>query len=160
MQQSGIVKQLNGGMALVTGERASTCGSCAGKSSCATLGAWNQRTMELMVDNGLGARVGDEVVIEVPDNLVLKSAYALYGLPMLLFFAAGITAYLLADRVEGANPDLWAALSGLAAVVGYYLSGVLKKRGEAGLEARIVRIQTQASHFETSNVEINCHIVH
>jgi len=139
-------------MALITGQRASTCGSCAGKSSCSTLGAWNQRTLELLVYNDIGAKVGDEVVIEVPDSLVLKSAYRLYGLPMLLFFAAGILAYVTSQHFSMGKPDLWAALSGLGAVLAYYLSGAFSTRGEEGLDAHIVQIQTQASTY----VEISC----
>ena len=134
-------------MALITGERASTCGSCAGNSSCSTLGAWNQRTLELLVYNDLGAKVGDEVVVEVADSLVLKSAYRLYGLPMLLFFAAGILAYITSQYFGMGNPDLWAALSGLGAVLVYYLSGAFNRRGEEGLNARIVQVQTQPSTY-------------
>ena len=139
-------------MALITGERASTCGSCAGKSSCSTLGAWNQRTLELLVYNDLGAKVGDEVVVEVADSLVLKSAYRLYGLPMLLFFAAGILAYVMSHYLGIGQPDLWAALSGLVAVLGYYLSGAFHARGEEGLDAHIVQIQTPSSNV----VEFDC----
>jgi len=142
MQQIGIVQQVEGDKAWVTGDRASTCGSCAGKSSCATLGGWNQHTLELQVRNELGAKSGDEVVIEVPDHLVLKSAYKLYGLPMFFFFIAGITAYHLSDILALSKPDLWAAVSGIIAVVIYYMSGTLKKSDYAGLDAHIVHIQT------------------
>ncbi len=141
-------------MALISGERASTCGSCAGKSSCSTLGAWNQRTLELLVYNDIGARVGDEVVIEVPDSLVLKSAYRLYGLPMLLFFAAGILAYVISQYFAMGQPDLWAALSGLGGVFVYYLSGAFNSRGKASLDAHIVQIQTRSSTHETIDCPI------
>jgi sigma-E factor negative regulatory protein RseC len=146
MQQFGIVQQLLGDAAVISGERASTCGSCAGKSSCSTLGSWNQRTLELTVHNGVGAKVGDEVVIEVPDQMVLKTAWRLYGVPMLLFFAVGIAAYLLSQGLTIGNPDLWAALSGLAAVASYYVSGMYGGKREAGLEAHIVRIQTHSCY--------------
>lgn len=110
--------------------------------------------MELTVNNDLGAKVGDEVVIEVADSLVLKSAYRLYGLPMLLFFAAGVTAYLASEYFGVGKPDLWAAVSGLGAVLGYYLSGSFMGKGEAGLEARIVQIQTQHSTFDEKECPI------
>lgn len=141
MKQTGIVSEVHGRMATVSGERASSCGSCAGKSACSTLGAWNAKEMSLQAWNDAGAKVGDTVEIEVPDALLLKSAFNLYGLPMLLFIAVGAAAYLVSLRAGG-NADLWAALAGLGAVAGYYLSG-FSGRGGAGLEARIVRIQTQ-----------------
>jgi len=143
MRQTGIVSETHGREATVTGERASSCGSCAGKSSCSTLGAWNARELKLKVWNDVDARVGDTVVIEVPDSLVLKSAFSLYGLPMLLFFTAGIAAWLFSSSTGIGNPDLMAALSGIAVVVAYYLSGISGHREKAGLEARIVHIQTR-----------------
>lgn len=142
MRQTGIVCEIHGREAIVSGERASSCGSCAGKSACSTLGAWNAKQMYLPVQNDIGAEVGDVVEIEVPDGVVLGSAFRLYGLPMLLFFAAGGIAYFIAGKV-GANGDLMAALSGIGAVVAYYLSGLFSGRDKAGMEARIVHIQTQ-----------------
>ena len=110
--------------------------------------------MELMVNNDMGARVGDEVMIEVADSLVLKSAYRLYGLPMLLFFAAGTAAYLASQHFGMGQPDLLAAVSGLGAVLAYYLSGSFMGREEAGLEARIVQIQTQTPTFDERDCPI------
>ncbi len=104
------------------------------------------------MDNSLGAQVGDEVVIEVPDSLVLKSAFTLYGLPMLLFFAAGITAWVVAGAIDPARSDLWAAVVGLTAVAIYYLSGFLQKGEKKGLDARIVHIQAR-----TEAVRLGCY---
>jgi len=142
MKQTGVVSEVNGRMATVCGDRASACGSCAGKSSCSTLGSWNAKQASLKAWNDIGARVGDTVEIEVPDGVVLRSAFRLYGLPMLLFFATGAIAYLVVGA-GGGNGDLWAALTGMVSVVVYYLSGAIRGREEAGLEARIVRVQTQ-----------------
>jgi len=152
MQQVGVVLELVGQRALIRGDRASTCGSCAGKSSCSTLGAWNQRALELNVDNRMGAKVGDEVVIEVPDSLVLKSAFTLYGLPMLLFFAAGVIAWVIAGGRASDSADVWAAVAGLTAVALYYLSGVLQTHEKKGLDAQIVHIQARSEV-----VRLNCH---
>ncbi len=113
--------------------------------------------MELHVVNRMGAVVGDEVVVEVPDHFILKSAFYLYGLPMLIFFAAGATAYLVSPALGLADRDLWAALAGIAGTVLYYV--VVGSREESGhgrdrvhLDARIVRIQ--AHHDDPSMV---CH---
>ena len=102
--------------------------------------------MELLVENHMGAEVGDEVVVEVPDHYILKSAFKLYGLPMLLFFAVGTVAYLLSPLLGLTDVDLWAALSGIAAVVLYYVAigsgGEGSGREKVRLNAHIVRIQT------------------
>jgi len=145
MQQLAVVTQSDGDIAVVKAQRASSCGSCAGKSACSTLGSWKERPMELHVLNAVGAAVGDEVVVEVPDHLILKSAFHLYGLPMFLFFAVGSTAYLLSPMLGFADRDLWAALSGIASVVVYYIAvgrGTESGREKVHLNACIVRIQT------------------
>ena len=148
MQQFAMVTCSDGETAVVTAQRASSCGSCAGKPACSTLGGWKERSMELRVVNRMGAVVGDEVVVEVPDHFILKSAFHLYGLPMLLFFAAGIAAYLVSPVLGLADRDLWAALTGIAAIVLYYAAS--GRRGRSGhgrerehLNARIVRIQAR-----------------
>jgi sigma-E factor negative regulatory protein RseC len=147
MQQFAVVTHSYGEVAVVKAQRASSCGSCAGKSACSTLGSWKERSMELHVINRMGAAVGDEVVVEVPDHFILKSAFHLYGLPMLIFFAAGTAAYLVSPVLGLTDRDLWAALTGIAAVILYYVAvGSTEGRGHGRervhLNARIVRIQT------------------
>lgn len=103
-------------MVVVEGSKASACKSCAGESSCSTLGAWNARILRLKIPNTLHANVGDDVVIEVPDNAVLRMAFHLYGMPMIaLFFGAGIGAWL-AD-VLGWVVDISSAGIGIIAVL-------------------------------------------
>jgi len=143
MEQAVIVMELSGDEALVRGRRATACGSCAGKSSCGTLGSWVERFAEMRVLNPLGAKVGDEVTIEVPDGEFLRAALRLYGAPMLGFFAAGFSMRALAFATGLASPEFWAAggaLLGMAAVF-LYLRGAEK---ETMSGARIVRIQARA----------------
>ena len=143
MQQFAEVTHSDGEIAVVRAQRASSCGSCAGKSACSTLGSWKERSMELHVVNRMGAVVGDEVVVEIPDHFILKSAFQLYGLPMFIFFVAGIAAYLLAPVLGFEDRDLWAALSGILSVVIYYIAvGTGESSKKVRLDAEIVRIQT------------------
>jgi positive regulator of sigma E activity len=147
MQQFAVVTHSYGEVAVVSAQRASSCDSCAGKPACSTLGSWKERSIELHVVNRMGAVAGDEVVVEVPDHFILKSAFYLYGLPMLAFFAAGSAAYLVSPVLGLADRDLWAALAGIMAVVLYYVAVGRRDGGGHGrknvdLNARIIRIQT------------------
>jgi len=109
--------------------------------------------MELHVVNRMGAVVGDEVVVEIPDHFILKSAFQLYGLPMVIFFVVGIAAYLLAPVLGFEDRDLWAALSGILSVVIYYIAvGTGENSKKVRLDAEIVRIQT---HHDDSSLA--CH---
>jgi len=109
--------------------------------------------MELSVANPVGAAVGDTVVVEVPDQLILKSAFQLYGLPMLLFFVMGVIAYQLSPVLGLLDRDLWAAISGILAVVIYYfIVGRSTSSEKVRLDAKIVGIQT---HHDNS--QLVCH---
>lgn len=143
MEQTVVVMEATHGEALVRGRRATACGSCAGKSACGTLGSWVERFAEMRVANPLGAKIGDEVTIEVPDGEFLRAALRLYGAPMLGFFAAGFIVRALAFSIGAASPELWAAIGALVgmAVVFLWLRGSEKKKMSG---ARIVHIRTHA----------------
>jgi len=86
---------LDGEDALLQGVKRSACGSCAGRASCGTMGAWMTRALQLRAVNSLRVRVGDLVEVEVPDRHLLIASALLYGLPLLAFFVGGLLLRLL-----------------------------------------------------------------
>jgi len=143
MEQAVVVVEVKGDEALVRGRRATACGSCAGKSSCGTLGSWVERFAEMRVGNPIGAKVGDEVTIEVPDGEFLRAAVRLYGAPMLGFFAAGFATRAAALAMALPSPELCAAFGALGGMfaVFLWLRGSEKERMSG---ARIVHIRAHA----------------
>jgi len=116
VRQQVYVTRLIGNTAMVTGERQSSCGSCAGKTSCSTLGSWQSKAVEMRVDNPLAAKVGDCVAIEVDDHLVLQASFRLYGLPMIAFIIAGFLGWWLATML-GFSIDVTTSIAAIAGVV-------------------------------------------
>ncbi len=142
MRQIVFVTEIHGDEATVVGERASSCNSCAGKASCKTLGSWKEgsgegRVLKLRVKNNMHADIGDEVVIEVADDLLLKTAFRLYGVPMLVFIAVGSVASLIMQGQGIAG--VTAALSGILGVVAYY-AWIWQQGAPEGFDAQIVEI--------------------
>lgn len=123
MQQNVVVQSIDGDEAWVLGVRESSCSSCAGKASCATLGSWNTKPVRMRVRNPLGAAVGDEVVVEVPDRFVLQATWRLYGRPMVIFLLVGLLCRQLALAAGIHAADALAACGGIASMVAYYLLG-------------------------------------
>jgi sigma-E factor negative regulatory protein RseC len=123
MQQTVVVQSVEGDEAWVLGVRESSCSSCAGKASCATLGSWNTKPVRMRVRNTLGATVGDEVVVEVPDRFVLQATWRLYGRPMVAFLLVGLLCRQLGLAAGIHAVDAVAACGGIAAVAAYYLLG-------------------------------------
>ncbi|ATX81116.1 positive regulator of sigma(E), RseC/MucC [Mariprofundus ferrinatatus] len=141
MEQQATVIETDGINATVRGSRASACGGCAGKASCSTMGSWRERLIELQVKNSIGAKAGDEVLLEVPDGLLLKVAFRIYAIPMLMFVVAGGVVSSLATAMHWPAPELLAAVTALLCVPITYLFLLRRKRGsEASLDVRMLRI--------------------
>jgi len=162
MEQQVTVIAVEGHEAVVSGRRASACGDCAGKTSCATMGSWVERVIELRVHNKIGAKAGDRVVLEVPDSAVLRIAFRLYALPMVAFIAAGLVMRSLALYLGWPAVEAVAALGGLIAVLSYYLwykshlAGIASK-STAGLDVRIVRIIGASSGHSENSLPVSSH---
>ena len=136
MEQMVRVKETyDNGTALVIHVRESACsGDC---HKCAGCGA-AQQTMLLTVENPIGARVGDMVVISSGTAAVLKAAAVLYMLPLVLFIAG----YLLGMqwKLGGLIGALAFALSIGIAVA--YDRLVMKKKNKAATsqESSVVKL--------------------
>ncbi|MBE6978392.1 MAG: hypothetical protein E7438_07185 [Ruminococcaceae bacterium] len=87
-----VGRVLEDGSAEVIRMRESACsGDCHQCSGCGS----TKQTMVLRVENPIGAKVGDWVVIEAKTSAVLKAAAALYILPLVLF----VGGYLLGEHL-------------------------------------------------------------
>ena len=141
MEQQVEVIAVEGDQVLVRGRRASACGGCAGKTSCSTLGSWTERPIELRVKNSISAAVGDLVLLEVPDSLLLRVTFRLYVLPMLAFVFVGLAARSLAVELELEHVELLAALAGMGAVIATFAwQMVTPAPKKAALDVRMVKV--------------------
>ena len=126
MEQLVRVKEaFDDGTAVVVHVRESACsGDCHKCSGC---GATKQ-TVVLCVENPIGAKAGDWVVMEAKSSAILKAAAVLYLLPMLLFFVGYFTGDVLFGH--GALVGCLAFVASIALVVLY--DRKIGKTGETG----------------------------
>ncbi len=116
----------------------------------------------MRVKNSIHARVGDEVLLELPDAVLLRVAFRLYGLPMLAFVLGGLTMRSLALSAALPLPEVWAAVAGLLAVLATY-GWILRSAGVSGaseLGTRMVRItrhmeQMPICHIDENTVQLH-----
>ena len=80
------VVRTDGGSAWVASKAPSSCGACAGKGCGSSVfnRLWHPDEPEYQVDNPIGARPGDAVVVGLPDGALLGAVLASYGMPLLL----------------------------------------------------------------------------
>lgn len=90
-----VCRTFDNGTAEVIRVRESACsGEC---HQCAGCGS-SRQTMLLTVGNPIGAKTGDQVIIESASGPVLKAAAVLYILPLVLFIVGFIVAENLWTR--------------------------------------------------------------
>lgn len=89
MREDGIVTEVTGDICRVSVKRKSACGeNCA---SCKATCSAREHICEAI--NSVGAKVGDRVVLETDSKKVLKSAFLVYILPILVF----LTVFMIAS---------------------------------------------------------------
>ena len=94
MKETGIVKSVTGDLCQVVVTRKSACGdNCA---SCK--GGCKVNNQLCTAKNPLNAQPGDKVEIEMDTKKVLKSAFLVYMLPIIIF----ISAYFLSEGLTEA----------------------------------------------------------
>lgn len=115
IEQKATVISRDGRLVWVEAERQSTCGQCQARKGCGTgllAKHVGQRFSRLAVHTELDLKVGQQVMVFIPEQALLTGALMMYLLPLLgLFLAAVLT------RMSGAGElvQIIAGLLGLAA---------------------------------------------
>lgn len=126
LEQTGKVVAVTPASVLIETERRSACGHCGVSDRCGTsviAGLFKQRTNTLRLDNSMDLQAGDEVVIGIPEHLVLRAALWAYMVPMLFM----ITFALIVATAGYA--DWYVFLASMAGLFnGLYLARVLQSR--------------------------------
>jgi sigma-E factor negative regulatory protein RseC len=94
IEASARVVAVDGDRARVAVERQTACGSCAAKGGCGTrlISDWlPQRQLSFELDNQIGARPGDRVIVGLDESRMQRYALQLYAIPLagLLLGAVG-----------------------------------------------------------------------
>jgi sigma-E factor negative regulatory protein RseC len=93
-REEGKVVAVHGEIAEVLLRRNRLCEGCG---SCCVL--VDDDTMLAEAANGIGAKKGDRVEVDLPAKISIRAAYILYGIPLLAFFAGlaagGLVGYYL-----------------------------------------------------------------
>lgn len=116
IEETAQILEVHGDAVEIVTQRHSACGSCSAKAGCGTslIAAWfPQRQLRMRLQNTIGARKGDSVVVGLDEALLQRGAMRLYALPL---------AGLLVGAVAG---DRVAPLFGIHAELGAVLLGLL-----------------------------------
>ena len=119
IEELAIVVKIENHQVWVESGQNSACGGCSQKASCSTNAIGSVlKKKSVPVDSDIQLKAGDEVMVAIDENLLLRASLLLYMVPLIaLFTGAGIADWLLADNIQ--YTDLWIAGS---ALLGFLLS--------------------------------------
>lgn len=105
-ESDAVVTRLDGDYVWV--DLQSGCTTCGASGGCGLSDGKGKRQQRLL--NGIGARVGDQVVLSVPDGAVLRAALYCYLLPLAAALALAAAGMAVANEIGA----VFGALGGLA----------------------------------------------
>jgi sigma-E factor negative regulatory protein RseC len=142
IEERARVIAIQDGQLLLEAETSSACHACAVKQGCGTsvLSKWlGRKFTRFQAPNTVNAGVGDEVVVGLAEEAMLKGSVIVYLLPLLAMIGAALLADSLIS-VETARRDLMvlvAAVAGFALMM-YLSRSLLSTRGSKTARTPVV----------------------
>jgi len=140
MQEEGVVRSLQGGLAQVESVQTEACACCGARGACHALGGEKTRIVTAL--NEAGAQVGDRVVLNMPRKAVMGASFLVYIVPVLGLLLGAVLGNIYAPN-WGWEPQSGAVVLGLGglAVAWLAISGIAKKlTRNSNFTVRIVRV--------------------
>lgn len=126
IEEHARVIAVENGQLLLEAQTKASCSACAVKQGCGTsvVSKWiGRKFTRFQAPNTVNARVGDEVVVGLAEEAMLKGSVLVYLLPLL----AMIGFALLADSLIAADTASRDLLVFISAVVGFSLMLVISR---------------------------------
>ncbi len=112
IEEIAVVAKIENHQVWVKSEQNTTCGGCVQQGSCSTslLEKVIKKRM-FAVDCQLPLAIGDQVVVAIDENMLIRASFLLYLVPLLCMFAGGALAEWL---VTAGNPNAELLVAGAA----------------------------------------------
>jgi len=124
IEEQGTVVAVQDDWVWVQTERKTVCGQCAANKGCGTsvlAKVLGKKTSSIAVIKTLPVKIGDEVVIGIEENSLVKGSLLIYALPLLLLIAFGLLGEVVSAQVLLSNTDGLTVLFAIAGlVVGFF----------------------------------------
>lgn len=99
IEEAGVVVAVEADGVWVATQRKTTCGSCSAKAACGqgilTALTADSKVHTVKARSDLSLREGDQVILAISEQSLVRSAFLVYLLPLLLMFAAAFAAHAL-----------------------------------------------------------------
>jgi sigma-E factor negative regulatory protein RseC len=118
LEEQGVVISADNNSATVQIQRTTSCGHCAAKQGCDSASVANRlgkQYMQVKVANHShhAVKVGDNVVVGLPEQSLLKGAILVYLVPLFGLFAGAIGGEIVTASASLPHSELLSVLSSL-----------------------------------------------
>jgi sigma-E factor negative regulatory protein RseC len=120
LEETAQVVRINGNEVWVETQRRSSCSSCSAEKGCGTatlskvLG--NRRNV-VRVLSAMPLRVGDQVVIGIREQALVRGSLAVYAVPILLLLLGGLIGELGAEQFIWENAEFASVTLGISGLI-------------------------------------------
>lgn len=152
--ENAIVVSIDNNQTWIETQRKSVCGQCSANKGCGTSvlsKVIGNKLSKIKAINNINAQVGDEVVIGLNEQSLLKGAFVVYMLPLILLFLFSFVGQLVSDNLLIQNNEF---LIILFAVIGFYL-GMRKVKSFSTSIAKNEKYQPVILKKTNSSVLVN-----
>jgi sigma-E factor negative regulatory protein RseC len=145
IEETAMVMRVEGEYAFVETQKRAACGSCQSQGSCSTTvlaGLFKRHYNHLKVENTVLAKPGEQVVIGLQEQALIKLSILAYLLPLLSMILAAIAAQYLIGLFSTYTGELPQVIGGLLGLIGgFFLLRLLasKNRHDPGYQAVMLR---------------------
>lgn len=136
IEQQAKVVSYDDNMVWLEAERQSTCSGCQLRKGCGTGLLANhvgKRFSYISVVKTHEVSMGQQVQLAIPEQALLRGAFLVYILPLILMFSLAALAQLLNFNEE---MEVFTGISGL--FIGFYWARIWLRTQKDGFQARIV----------------------
>jgi len=120
IEENALVVASDGNRVWVEVQKQSSCGHCAANKSCGNSmleNMFGNRSKVLRVSSDIDVNVGDEVVIGVNENAVLKGSFLVYALPLIMIVAFALIGETFSKHWLSIGEDTTSMLGALVGLV-------------------------------------------
>jgi sigma-E factor negative regulatory protein RseC len=115
LEARGVVVKIADEFAWIRTQRHSACGHCDSQDSCGTASlsqVLGQKVTEVKVRNHVAAQVGDDVMVGLEEQALLRGSLVIYLLPLVCLFTTAILAQSWFDS------EILTIISGITGLAG------------------------------------------
>ena len=107
--ENAIVIEIDNNITWIETQRKSACGQCSANKGCGTSvlsKVIGNKLSKMKAINKINAQVGDNVVVGLNENSLLKGAFMTYLLPLLYLFVFSLIGQLVSAELSITNSEL------------------------------------------------------